>query len=361
MSWRFSRLPQGRHLDLDHVDAIVEVLAEPLIAHHLLQVLVGRRQHPDVDFRLTGAADPAYSPLLKHPQQLHLHRRTGVADFVKKHRATVARLEQPLLGGDRAGKRSACMAEQLALEQLARHRPAIDRHERPLAPGAARMDRARQQLLAGTRFAADQHRAVGRRDALDDAHHLPHAGAVPDQVVGAALFLELSLEQPVLMFEAAFLQGITDDDLQLIDIERLDDVVVSSQLQRLDGALGRSVGGDHDHRRFGVGLLGLPQDLQSRLSRHRDIADDQIEIAALHELRGSLGRIGERHRIPFLFEHDGEEVPHPLLIIDDQEAVHCRSSNRSARTRRGRYTSICVPLPCRLCTRIRPPCSSTMR
>ena len=53
---------------------------------------------------------------------------------------------------DRPRKRAALVAEELRLEEGFRNRAAIDRHERPLRPRAARMDRAGRDLLAGTRF-----------------------------------------------------------------------------------------------------------------------------------------------------------------------------------------------------------------
>ncbi len=49
-------LTQRRHHDLDHVQAIVEVLPEAAGRHRLLQVLVGGREHPHVDLHGGAAA-----------------------------------------------------------------------------------------------------------------------------------------------------------------------------------------------------------------------------------------------------------------------------------------------------------------
>ena len=58
-------LTQGRHHQLHHVEAIVEILAESLALHRFLQVGVGRRDDPDVDLDGARAADPLHLALLE--------------------------------------------------------------------------------------------------------------------------------------------------------------------------------------------------------------------------------------------------------------------------------------------------------
>ena len=71
--------------------------------------------------------------------------------------------KRPGLRGDGAGERALLVAEQLALEQRRGNRGAVDGDERPVAARAQRVERAREQLLAGAALAAQQHRGVGRR------------------------------------------------------------------------------------------------------------------------------------------------------------------------------------------------------
>ena len=77
----------------------------------------------------------------------------------------------PVLGlGDEAftahlgvGERAALVPEELVLEQRVWKRAAIDRDERMLRSRAEVMDRTRDELLAGARFACHDHRrAVAR-------------------------------------------------------------------------------------------------------------------------------------------------------------------------------------------------------
>ena len=98
---------------------------------------------------------PTHSPdatFLEDAQELDLHSRAGVPDLIEEDRPALARLEQSLLGRHGTCEGSACVPEQLALEQLARHGTAVDRHEGAILSEAARVDRAGEQLLSGSRF-----------------------------------------------------------------------------------------------------------------------------------------------------------------------------------------------------------------
>ena len=61
-----------------------------------------------------------------------------------------------------------------ALDQLARDRRHVDGDERPVAPLAVVVQRARDQLLAGAGFARDHHREIGlhqpRQQPVDFLH-----------------------------------------------------------------------------------------------------------------------------------------------------------------------------------------------
>ena len=91
-------------------------------------------------------------------------------------------LEQPLLVAVGAGEGAAHVPEQLRLEQRLRHRAAVERHQRPLAPQRVEVNRLRDQLLAGARLAGQQDRAVGPGDGLDHLEHVEHRLAAADDV-----------------------------------------------------------------------------------------------------------------------------------------------------------------------------------
>ncbi len=61
--------------------------------------------------------DRPHFPVLQHAQDLGLHLRPHVADFVQEQGAAVGGLEQAALGHDRARESAARMSEQLGFEQ----------------------------------------------------------------------------------------------------------------------------------------------------------------------------------------------------------------------------------------------------
>ncbi len=86
-------LAQRRQADGKRVDAIVEILAEPAVAHELVERPVGRRNQAEIDVDRLVAAEPLEAPLFEHAQQLGLRDDREIADFVEEQRAFVGQLE----------------------------------------------------------------------------------------------------------------------------------------------------------------------------------------------------------------------------------------------------------------------------
>src|SRR5947209_2400462 len=76
-----------------------------------------------------------------------------------------------------AGERAAPVAEQLALEHLARDGGAVEGDERLLRAGGEAMNRARENLLARAALAGDQHADGRGGDAPRERHQLAHVSA----------------------------------------------------------------------------------------------------------------------------------------------------------------------------------------
>jgi hypothetical protein len=77
-------LPQRRHVDGKHVQPVIQVAAEGILLHGLLQVLVGGRDDAHVHLEGPVPADPLEFPLLQNAQQPHLHVGLDAADFVQE-------------------------------------------------------------------------------------------------------------------------------------------------------------------------------------------------------------------------------------------------------------------------------------
>jgi hypothetical protein len=61
-------IPERRDVDLDHVQSKEEILTKD----PLPQILVRRRDHPDVDLAATVLPNASYLALLERAEQLHL-------------------------------------------------------------------------------------------------------------------------------------------------------------------------------------------------------------------------------------------------------------------------------------------------
>ena len=168
-------LAQRRQRDREHVQSVIEVLAELPARHHLGQVAVGGRHHPHVDADRLVAAHPFELTLLQHTQQLHLCLQGQLADLVQEQRAAVGQLEAALVLANRARERALLVPEQLAFDEAGRDGRAVDLHQQPLAPRAGLVDRPRDQLLAGSGLARDEDGGVGRRDHGDALHGVAQA------------------------------------------------------------------------------------------------------------------------------------------------------------------------------------------
>ena len=118
--------------------------------------------------------------------------------------------------------------------------------------------------------------ALGAREQLADG------AAVADDPVVAELDIPLVEQVTQAESGALVLDGAPRDGQQLIDLERLLQVVAGPELHGFDGALDAAVGGHDHHGRplaFGGRPDGLADDVQPRLFGHQVVDDQEIEGA----------------------------------------------------------------------------------
>ena len=195
-------LAQRRHEDREHVEPVEQILPERAATDRRLEILVGGRDHPDVDFQWLGAAKPLEFPLLEDPQQLHLGAEVDVADLVEQQRSAVGQLEAALLALLGAGERALFVAEELRLDQRFGQRSATDLDERLPRPQRVVVDGLRDELLAGARLAADEDGRVGARHLHDLLADLPHRAARSEDVREVVALAQL-VAQPVVLVDEA--------------------------------------------------------------------------------------------------------------------------------------------------------------
>ena len=182
------------------------------------------------------------------------------------------------------------------------------------------MDHLRDELLAGARFAGNQHRRARGRRLLDDRIDLPHLGAVADERSERAVLAQLPAQRLHFAHRLEPLDDLVEEDLETLDVDRLGEIVVGAFLHRLDGGLHCALRGEQ--QRGDVGALGLQRAQQREPvhSRHHDVADDDRRT----ERRDFLERFfavarrlrDESPTLDELFESDARRG----VIFDDQHA-----------------------------------------
>ena len=171
--------------------------------------------------------------------------------------------------------------------RLLRDGRAVEGQERRLGPGAVLVDGAGDQLLAGAALAGDQHRHVLGGDAADGLVDLAHGRAGADDGAVHVRVRRGLGDHGRLAHPPGHFQRLADHPPQLVQVERLEQVVVGALLHRLDGRVRRLGHGDEDDRDARVDLADLLVDLQAGL-----VGQAQVE-------ENDIGRLGTDALEPF--------------------------------------------------------------
>ncbi len=113
-----------------------------------------------------------------------------VADLVEKQGAALGGADEAGKGVDRARESAAAVTEELALDQVARHRRAVVGDEWTMFHAAVVVNDPGEDLLAGAGLASDQDRQVGGREADRDlraARPFVGSGTLRPRRQGAAI------------------------------------------------------------------------------------------------------------------------------------------------------------------------------
>ena len=201
------------------------------------------------------------------------------------------------------------MAEQLAFEERFGQRGAVHLDERAARGERILVQDVGDQFLARARLARDEDGGIGRRrapDHLEDARHL-RAGAddlVPQPLVGLGRgrvhlrFLLLRIEEGAHLLE------------DVLDVERLVQVIERAEHRRLDGDGGGREGGHHDDRhRLAARRLGdFPQRLQPRHVGHLHVHQHQCGMLwAVVDFQHLFAGGGFQRLVPLVGEQIDEQ------------------------------------------------------
>src|SRR5690242_9634320 len=161
------------------IQPVVQILAEFPVPNHLLQVLVGRSNDPNIDSRGANATHGLELTLLEDTQELRLKFNRHVSNFVEEQSATVRQREPADMGIDSSREGPAFVSEEFAFEQAGRHRRAVHLHQISVSAGAELVNRSRDDFLAGAGLSGDQHRCIRACHCLYLTENGAQAAAAP--------------------------------------------------------------------------------------------------------------------------------------------------------------------------------------
>src|SRR5437763_11904060 len=141
-----------------YVQSDIEVFAKITFAVGGFEIAVGRGDHSHIHFKLLIAADRTYLFFLQEAEELGLQVERQLPDLIEKHSTAVGGLKKANLGTHGAGKSALFVSEQLALNQRWNQRAAINCDKLAVGKGSTKVNRPRNQSLAGSAFAGDPHR-----------------------------------------------------------------------------------------------------------------------------------------------------------------------------------------------------------
>ncbi|GDV47058.1 hypothetical protein ExPUPEC04_01225 [Escherichia coli] len=208
---------------------------------------MSRRNQPDINRDGLVAADTLNFALLNRTQQTNLHHRRDIANFIEKQRAAVRLNKAPFPAFVGPGKRPFFVTEQFRLQQGFVERRAVERYQRFFATCATGVNRPGDQLFTGAGIAVDQHRGFRWRDEGDFTEQVLHRRAFTDHTELAGRHRRRFSVNTVCMRERLFQRR-----LQVIEIQRLDEIIQRPGFQRLYRRLDAGVRGHNQHRNRGV-------------------------------------------------------------------------------------------------------------
>ena len=110
---RFPPLAKGRDADLDHIEAVVEILSELAVAEGNFEVPVGRSDDPGIRPDDLAPSHAGEFRILEHMEEFGLKAGRQLANLVQEERPFLGEFEFAQLSPIGAGERALLVAEQL--------------------------------------------------------------------------------------------------------------------------------------------------------------------------------------------------------------------------------------------------------
>ena len=315
-----NRSRKRRDVDPQHVQAVVEVLAEGAFGDLVEEVALGGGDDADVGLDGRGAADALEDFLLDRPQQFRLLRQGDVVNVVEIEGAAFGQIEAAFAALVGAGEGALLVPVKLALDELRGKERAAGLDEGEAVAVGAAMDDAGHQVLAHAGLAAQEHVGVGAGADLDhvlDAIHRRRAADDQAVDVGAGSGAAGAAPGGGGRCRRSIRAKQRED---VLVAERLGDEIEGPQPHRLDGHRDAAVGGHHHHFHAGQRpLLDPLQQFDAVQVRHFQVGDDHVEAVRLQQVPGLLAVGGGDHLVALGAEVVRQGDAFDLFVVNDQD------------------------------------------
>ena len=183
------------------------------------------------------------------------------------------------------------------------------------------MNRARNQILAHTAFASEQHGGISGSHSLHRGQNLLHLRAARDNVGMRIAFAQCLAESPVLFPEIAHVQFLMDDDAHFRQGERLEHVIAGPRLHGLHGSFDAAKSGHDHHGQRGILPFHRLQKLQPVHAGELQVGEDQIDGILAQQFESGLRVLGRVRAEPVLPKVQLKQPPHLGLILHNEDAA----------------------------------------
>ena len=121
-----SPIAKRRHMQVDHIQAVIEIIPELPGCKSCFEILIGGCDQPDIDLNGFGLAQGLDVLVFQNLKELGLDRKRYVTDFIQADGSAFGFFKQAflILGG--VCKSAFFITEKLAFQNVLRHRWAVD-------------------------------------------------------------------------------------------------------------------------------------------------------------------------------------------------------------------------------------------